>query len=122
MGFKNKKVIKSFTPIELNEENVQTIFKRCLAGDSTVEKQSSALFRAQYGFENTSTPISFDRKKILDNKDTIKYLYGQLEAIHSSNFVFAPSDLVKKYSSLSWTNNKRNFNGTFTFRKCYSFI
>lgn len=122
MGFKNKKVIKSFTPIDLNEENVQTIFKRCLASDSTDEKQSSALFRARYGFESTSTPISFDRKKILENKDAIKYLYGQLHAIHSGNFIFAPSDLVKKYSSLPWTNNKRNFNGIFTFRRCYSLI
>lgn len=106
MGFKNKKIVKSFTPIDLNEENVETIFQRCLATASTTEKQSSALFRAQYGFENTSAPISFDRKKILENKEAIKYLYGQLQTIHSGNFTFAPSDLVKKYSSLSWTNNK----------------
>lgn len=37
MGFKNKK--NNFVPLDLNEDNVQTIFSRCLATDKTQEKK-----------------------------------------------------------------------------------
>lgn len=122
MGFKNKKIKKDFTPIDLNEENVQTIFKRCLATDSTEQKQSSVLFSALYGFEESSTSIYFDKQKLAENKEAIQYLYGQVETIHSNKYSFAPSDLSKKYSSLPWTNNKRYFNGVLTFRRSICFI
>lgn len=38
MGFKNKKTIQPIA-IDLNEDNVQSIFKRCLATDTTKNTQ-----------------------------------------------------------------------------------
>ena len=46
MGFLNKKPImktEGFHPIDLNEDNVQAIFNRCLATDSTTEHIKSVL-------------------------------------------------------------------------------
>ena len=44
MGFKNKKETK-FVPVDLNETNVETIFKRCLLTNQSKEMRVSILFQ-----------------------------------------------------------------------------
>lgn len=43
MGFKNNKKT-TFIPLELTEKNVQTVFNRCLATDSTRESITCNLY------------------------------------------------------------------------------
>ena len=57
MGFLNKKPIvktEGFQPIDLNEDNVQAIFNRCLAEDGTAETTASSLYFSSLGWEKDS--------------------------------------------------------------------
>ena len=83
MGFLNKKpVIKQegFQPLELNEDNVQAIFHRCLA------KEGEHFYNVQVlGSELTKNPsdiVQLSKQKMEENDQNIRYLLGQLKTIH----------------------------------------
>ena len=59
MGLKDKMIKKAaeieerrpqFTPLELNEGNVQAIFNRCLATENTKEMSGGILFPPSHGY------------------------------------------------------------------------
>lgn len=83
MGFLNKKPIiknEGFRPIDLNEDNVQAIFNRCLA------KEGEDFYNVQVaGSELTKNPsdiVPLSKQKMEKNAQNIRYLLGQLKTIH----------------------------------------
>ena len=134
MGFLNKKpIIKSegFHPIELNEDNVQAIFNRCLATDNTTEHIKSELYHKEWDYLKDSDLteelteelneklwytgsdhlIIFDKKALLNNLKNIRYLYGQLIAVHQdTNSIHTDEDssssVMKNYQGKIWTIKK----------------
>ena len=134
MGFLNKKPImktEGFHPIDLNEDNVQAIFNRCLATDSTTEHIKSVLYHKEWDYLTDSDLteelmeelneklwytgrdhlILFDKKALLDNLKNIRYLYGQLIAVHQdTNSIHTVEDsdssVMKNYQGKIWTMNK----------------
>ena len=138
MGFLNKKTIiktEGFHPIDLNEDNVQAIFERCLATDSTTEHIKSVLYHEEWDYLKDSDLteelvkelvkelneklwytgsdhlILFDKKALLDNLKNIRYLYGQLIAVHwDTNSIHTDEDsdspVMKNYQGKIWTMNK----------------
>ena len=100
-----------FKPQELNEANVQAIFNRCLATDSTTEHIKSVLYQKEHGYAESSNPILFDKKALLDNLKNIRYLYGQLITVHlDTNTINTHEDsgspAMKNYRGEIWTMNK----------------
>ena len=96
---------------ELNEANVQAIFNRCLATDSTTEYIKSVLYQKEHGYAENSNPILFDKKALLDNLKNIRYLYGQLITVHlDTNTINTHEDsdspTMKNYRGEIWTMNK----------------
>ena len=65
--------ISGFKPIELTEGNVQAIFNRCLATESTTEYIKSILQQVASGHQQDSNPILFDKKKLLEN---LKFIWS----------------------------------------------
>lgn len=116
MGFFDDDIIEEvkheFTPLDLNEGNVQAIFNRCLATEDTKEYIKSVLEQKEHGFAKDSMGILFDRKKIQrDNIHAIAYLYGQLLTTHDDSNTIntsttAKSNVMKKYTGEIWTTNK----------------
>lgn len=100
-----------FLPIDLNEGNVQTIFHRCLAtGDTPKEKETTGvLFSRATGFSGEDVKIiSFDREKLLENRKSIEYLFGQLKAVHTGNgndVKLLLADITKRYDGTLWTGD-----------------
>ena len=79
MGFLNKKPIiktEDFHPIDLNEDNVQAIFGRCLLTEQTTDTISTSIMDVELGLLNKHVPVLFDKKKIEQEKKAIQYLYG----------------------------------------------
>ncbi|MCD7734813.1 MAG: hypothetical protein LUH48_06775 [Clostridiales bacterium] len=112
MGFKNGKIIRTngFTPIDLNERNVQEIFERCLADTNTAETMGTYLFSRDFGYsEKEEDWVYFDKNKIKEEKQSILYLYGQLYAWHhlpqDQDYVLTPSSVSKKYTGELWSRN-----------------
>ena len=135
MGLRDKYAKKieeqGFRPIDLNEDNVRAIFERCLAGDSTTEYIKSVLYHKERDYLTDSDLteeltkelneklwytgsdhlILFDKNALLDNLKNIRYLYGQLIAVHrDTNSIHTDEDsdssVMKNYQSKIWTMNK----------------
>lgn len=110
MGLRDKYAKKieeqGFRPLELNEENVQVIFNRCLAKDGTPDDQcfGSILFSRIKGYGlDMERRVVFDKKKVIDNKQHIQYLYGQLKNIHMQDRNLQINDAFLTYSGKKWT-------------------
>lgn len=104
MGFKNKKIIQ-FTPLDLNENTVETLFNRCLAKNTDGTIISSSLFPQSAGYKKPDTPITFSQEKIQKDKQNIIYLYGQLERVHDNLHTIYSTSGSKKYTHENWTTN-----------------
>lgn len=94
-----------FKPQELNETNVQAIFNRCLKTDETKEIEYAAPFRKEFGYEKTTAPVHFDQEIIKANKQTIKYLFGQVQIVHRGEFSITEEKAATRYDGTEWTAN-----------------
>ena len=121
---KKEEIIKSFTPLDLNEGNVQAIFNRCLATDETNEYIESILQKKSDGYAQDSDPILFDKQKLLSNLKNIRYLYGQLLTTHKhtntiNTSVNGKTNVMTNYMGNTWIANKRYINAIFSFRSWF---
>ena len=106
MGFLNKKpVIKQegFQPLELNEDNVQAIFNRCLAKEDEPSTFAQVLQKALSGKE--SDVVRFSQAKISENSKNISYLLGQLKAVHKKEGLMLLEYGIMNYNGEKWTTN-----------------
>ena len=104
-----EEVKAEFTPVDLNEDNVQAIFERCIAREGTPEDQcfNSILFSRLRGYSpDAERIVVFDREKMLTNKKNIQYLYGQLKNVHAGNDTLQINEAFLTYSGTHWTTNK----------------
>ncbi|MCD8381932.1 MAG: hypothetical protein LUC30_03315 [Clostridiales bacterium] len=99
--------MQGFEPIDLNETDVDVIFKKCLADENTTEKECSYLFSREYGYSKESEEsVFFDRKRINENRNNILYLLGQTHPCHyyrEENVT--PKTISQKYNGEIWTRN-----------------
>lgn len=99
---------QGFRPLELSEENVQTIFNRCLAKPDSKETTSSDLFSIATGYSvKDGRIIKFDKINLERNKQNIEYLYGQLGAVHANLVApkFPIADLISLYTGNFWAKD-----------------
>ena len=98
---------KSFTPIELTEDNVQAIFDRCLAKKETPfdDTHFSILFQKDYGYDKDSTPVTFSIEKIKQNKKIVAYLFGELPSVHTGSYIMDSKESIHKYDGKIWTTD-----------------
>lgn len=116
MGLKDKMIKKAaeieerrprFTPLELNEGNVQAIFNRCLAKEDSKDVVSALIASTVTGFQESDIKIiSFDKDTLIANRKNIEYLYGQLKCVHAPARRIPLSDFFLSYLSYAWTSDK----------------
>ena len=101
-----EEILKSFTPLELNEANVQAIFNRCLATDDipNADVQLSILFEKVMGYDEDSKPMAFRKSTIGKNKKNILYLIGQLNSVHHGSREITAKESIYKYDGEKWTS------------------
>ncbi len=58
-----------------------------------------------YGYEEDSTTLYFDIKKLKENASTIHYLFGQLEDVHKRTFRVSPQSASIRYDGTVWTKD-----------------
>ena len=95
-----------FKPQELNEENVQAIFNRCLTYNDDAPYLISDVFSPLLGYEVGNARL-FDKEAILKNKQTIRYLFGQLAGVHEGKKSLTKSDFLMSYRNTRWTENEK---------------
>ena len=102
---KKEEIIKSFTPLDLNEGEVQAIFNRCLATESCKDITVSSLYFSSLGYEKEDDGLLFDKKQILLNRQNIEYLYGQLKPIHIKQHMLKLDDFLQTYAGITWVRD-----------------
>lgn len=108
MGFLNGKIIKTetYSHLDLNEKNVNELFSQCLTSSkdySTI--RTSNLFPKRLGYQTDDKAINFDKNKIFENEQRIKFLLGQLQTLHDHKGVLLIGDVTKKYNGTIWTTD-----------------
>lgn len=106
---KKKEIISSFTPLELNGGNVHAIFNNCLATKDSKETTYATLFPSTHGYKpEDEIPIQFDTTELLKNKQTIVYLFGQLQEVHNAHKKgrINIDDYNTTYHGKHWTSDK----------------
>lgn len=114
MGLRDKYAKKlaeqGFKPLELTEENVQAIFNRCLLKAESKEIARTALFSRIMGYsEEEELVVEFDKAALLENKKNIRYLYGQLSAVHTGKglkYRLATADFSTNYQENVWHSSE----------------
>lgn len=92
--------------LDLNETNVQTLFNKCLANNTTKNQIRTVLFSVVYGYKpEDEILIVFDKDILEKNKPTIEYLYGQLKEIHDGNNMPSTNPLSVENFSTTYTGN-----------------
>lgn len=101
-----EEILKSFTPLELNEANVQAIFNRCLATDDipNADVQLSILFEKVMGYDEDSKPMAFRKSTVEQNKKNVLYLIGQLNSVHQGSREITAKESIYKYDGEKWTS------------------
>ena len=98
-----------FKPQELSEGNVQAIFNRCLPTENTKEVITPTLFPVMLGYKKgTEKLIDFDKKSLLENRQNIEYLFGQLQEVHTlqKGRRVNIDDYNTTYMKQHWTRDK----------------
>lgn len=75
-----------FEPLALNDENVQAIYDRCLAGSETPneDRAQSMAFLGVCGYaRDVFRPVFFSKARIAQDRKNLYYLYGQLAGVHT---------------------------------------
>ena len=106
---KAKEKENQFFPIDLNEGNVQAIFNRCLAKPDTKDFSYATLFPTTHGYKpGDEIQIQFDSAELLKNKQSIKFLFGQLQEVHASikKQDISIDDYNTTYNGKHWTSDK----------------
>ena len=98
---------EKYKPIELNEDNVNTIYRRCLPTEDTPKEDiiGSYLFSEKAGFDKNSSPFCFDEKKLIKEFKNIAYILGQLYDVHvtrDGNLYLKKKK--KNYMGIPWYN------------------
>lgn len=92
-----------FTPLELNEGNVQAIFNRCLSNGGEETTYAQVLQKALSGKE--SDLVRFSQERINANSKSISYLFGQLSGVHEQARLIPLEYGIINYKGEKWTTN-----------------
>ena len=107
MGFRDRKIVnhKGFDPLELNDTNVRAIFDRCLAKPDSKRKLAYSIFMKEFGFEEESPAILFDKDLLENDYNNIKYMFGQLLSIHENSGLVLRESVSKNYFNHNWSTD-----------------
>ena len=100
----NLRDAQNFEGYILMEESVSELFSHCLPDEDTYELEYSLLFTKVLGYPQDGKAIFFDKKYLLEVKEDILYLFGQLKAAHdSSKKLYTFEDCIIDYRGKPWT-------------------
>lgn len=104
--YKKRDEGNGFVPVDLNESNIKKIFSACIATSKNIEDNIGVmLFSKRFGYKENSKPIFFDKKALESYRNSIKFLFGQLQIVHDGEVYITPSSVSKKYTGEIWTKD-----------------
>lgn len=103
----NLKDAQNFEGSILMEESVLELFELCLPDENTTEPEYSILFTKILGYPQDGNSVFFDKNYLLEYKEDILYLFGQLKAAHDTSKKFYTfEDCIIDYKGRPWTTDQ----------------
>lgn len=93
----------NFEKLELNEENVLRLLKACRKTDSTRKSISNNFYAGD--LKSKAPTLEFDVDKVAEHKNSIRYLLGQLHAVHTHKKSMSIPYGIMDYKGNNWTKN-----------------
>lgn len=87
--------------MELTPRNIYRIMKECKKSDST-KRVITANFYAT-ALRDKAPTLELDKEKLDEYENTIRYMVGQLHAIHTNKETMLPSYGAIDYKGRDWT-------------------
>lgn len=98
---------QKYNGLILNESTVIDLFNICISDEDTKTHDLVALFLKALGYSENGQIIALDKDYLLDNKEDILFLFGQLKAAHGEKKdFFSFEDLIIDYTGKPWTANQ----------------
>lgn len=94
---------KSFEKLELNTVNVLRLLKECKKTSSTTNAISCNFYDSS--LKNKAPILDFDKDKLIQHEETIRYLLGQLHAVHTNKKTMSLPYGLMNYKGENWTND-----------------
>ena len=97
--------MKELLPCDLEPEDVEIIYKRCIPRKHSTEIIRTVLFQKEHGFKEDSRAVYFDKGMIELSRPQLEYSLGQLQDVHE-NYTSVTTESVKdRYDGVQWTDN-----------------
>ena len=94
---------EAFEKLELNKLNVLRLMQKCKKTAASTEVRIMNFYDDE--LKDKAPLLDFDKDKLLENKDAIRYLLGQLYAVHAGKeFMSLPMGLMN-YKGENWTDD-----------------
>ena len=97
--------MKELNPCNLEINDIDKIFKRCLARMSSIEIIRTVLFQKEHGFKEDSRAIEFDKDMIELSRKELEYSLGQLQDVHENYTSITTESVKDRYDGAQWTDN-----------------
>lgn len=88
--------------LELTPRNIYRIMQECKKTDATKNVIKTNFYSPDAG--KTAPKLEFDKEKLDEYENTIRYMVGQLHAIHTNKETMLPSYGAIDYKGRDWTN------------------
>ena len=97
--------MKKIIPRDLTVEQINPLFKACLATENSKNIIRVVLFQKEQGFEQDSRAIFFDGDKINLAKPQLEYSLGQSKDAHLKNTFTTTDTITDRYDGEKWTTS-----------------
>ena len=97
--------MKELNPCNLEINDIDKIFKRCLARMCSIEIIRTVLFQKEHGFKEDSRAIEFDKYMIELSRKELEYSLGQLQDVHENYTSITTESVKDRYDGAQWTDN-----------------
>ena len=94
---------EAFEKLELNKLNVLKILKACKKTDATVNVISDNFYDSS--LKDKAPILDFDKEKLMAKRESIRYLLGQLHAVHAGKETMSLPYALMNYKGDNWTDD-----------------
>lgn len=94
---------EAFEKLELNKLNVLRLMKECRKTDATVDVISNNFYTGP--IKDKAPILDFDKEKLWAKRESIRYLLGQLHAVHAGKETMSLPYALMNYKGDNWTDD-----------------
>ena len=94
---------EGFEKLELNKRNVLLLLNKCKKTDATVNVIKCNFYKGE--IRSKAPVLEFDKDQLVAHEESIRYLLGQLHAVHTGRKTMSLPYGLMNYKGENWTDD-----------------